>query len=383
MFSLSDYSFELPHERIAKFALNPQHNARVIIMSKEWEILSEDTFWNLDKYITDRVLFFNNSKVLKARIPLKEVQIEKESGMKGEIKEGEIFFVKKLNEEEFEAMVRPGKKLKIWTICTLGKYTLKVQEDTNYGRIFRITWGEIFSFLEEYGELPLPPYIEYSKEKEEWYKTVFGEKHWSVAAPTASLHFTKELLEKIKNPKEYVTLHVWLGTFKGIDTHDIREYKIHEESVEINIFLFEKIMNYKRSGEKLLAVGTTVCRTLESLPYLWKKLTEQERAHFSYEVQRYWDDLVEWTEEKNWIHYPSIQTASNTCTFSTSIYITPWHSYKIVDELITNFHLPESSLLVLVASIIWQKNLLKIYKYAIEKEYRFYSFWDGMYIRSK
>jgi len=385
MFSLSDYSFILPPERIADSAITPQHNARLITIAKEWgEILSEDIFWNLDAYIPpERVLFFNNSKVLRARVPLREKEIQKEDGAMSLLKEWEIFFIKKIDEERFEAMVRPGKKLRKWTQFQIGKYTLKIEENTQYGRILRISGGEIFSFLEEHGELPLPPYIEYSKEKEKWYETVFGEKHGSVAAPTASLHFTEELLKKIENPKEYVTLHVWLGTFKWIDTSDIREYKIHEESVEIDILLFEKIMKYKKGGKKVIAVWTTVCRTLESLPYVWKELTEQERAYTSHEVQNYWDEIIEWEEMQNWTHQVHINTSSKTLTFSTSIYITPWYTYKIVDELITNFHLPESSLLVLVASIIGQKRLLEIYRYAIEKAYRFYSFWDGMYIRSK
>lgn len=155
--------------------------------------------------------------------------------------------------------------------------------------------------MEKYGELPLPPYIEYTKEKEKDYQTSFADKNGSVAAPTASLHFTQELLEKIHIPKEYVTLHVGLGTFKGIDVEDIREYQIHQETIEIELVLFEKIASYKKQGRKLIAVGTTVCRTLESLPSLWQSLDLEAKEIFDTETTQYWDTLSSSIPSNHWI----------------------------------------------------------------------------------
>ena len=147
--------------------------------------------------------------------------------------------------------------------------------------------------MKQYGELPLPPYIEYSKEKEGDYQTSFAKKEGSVAAPTASLHFTRELLTKLPIEKEYVTLHVGLGTFKGIDTDDIRDYQIHGELIEVDIALFSDIYDLKKSGKKILAIGTTVCRTLESLPHLWNHLTEIQKGIFPERARQFWDDLTE------------------------------------------------------------------------------------------
>lgn len=233
-----------------------------------------------------------------------------------------------------------------------------------------------------YGELPLPPYIEYSKEKEKDYQTSFALKDGSVAAPTASLHFTKELMEQIPHEKFFLTLHVGLGTFKGIDTEDIRDYAIHEERAEIDTSLFEIIRKLKTEGKKIVAVGTTACRTLESLPYVWKFLNEKDRSTFSDEVQKYWDSLTKNLEKKDYIHALVINYQLSIINFSTSIYIYPGETFTIVDELITNFHLPESSLLVLVSTLLGKENTMNIYREAIEKKYRFYSFGDGMYIKS-
>ena len=149
---------------------------------------------------------------------------------------------------------------------------------TDTGRILETHGTSIETMMEQYGELPLPPYIEYSREKESDYQTSFARIDGSVAAPTASLHFTKELLDTLDIPKEYITLHVGLGTFKGIDVDDIRDYQIHEETIEIEQGIFEKIAAYKKNGQKLIAVGTTVCRTLESLPSLWKAFSESTRS---------------------------------------------------------------------------------------------------------
>ena len=384
-FSRSAYSYDLPRSLIAENAVSPHHNAKIMIVEKEsGNLLDEDIFWNLDTYINkESVIFFNNSKVLPSRIPLENITSMRTTGKTHTIENGEIFFLKKGTENTFEALVRPGKKFGVGTEIYIGKYTLTVIEITPEWRVFSIQWGQIIDFLTEYGQLPLPPYIEYSKEKEEAYQTVFAQKYGSVAAPTASLHFTKELLEKLKNTKEYITLHVWLGTFKWIDTDDIREYQIHEEIVEIDLEIFIKIAHYKTSNRQIIAVGTTVCRTLESLPAVWKKLSKEERKKFPENTRYFWQSIIEKHWEDEYISSVNLNIESWILNFSTSIYITPGFEFSIIDELITNFHLPQSSLIVLVNSLLPEGKIMELYKYAIKKLYRFYSFGDGMYIRSK
>ena len=384
-FSRSAYSYDLPRSLIAENAVSPHHNAKIMIVEKEsGNLLDEDIFWNLDTYINkESVIFFNNSKVLPSRIPLENITSMRTTGKTHTIENGEIFFLKKRTENTFEALVRPGKKFGVGTEIYIGKYTLTVIEITPEWRVFSIQWGQIIDFLTEYGQLPLPPYIEYSKEKEEAYQTVFAQKYGSVAAPTASLHFTKELLEKLKNTKEYITLHVWLGTFKWIDTDDIREYQIHEEIVEIDREVFTKIAEYKKNNRAIIAVGTTVCRTLESLPSLWGSFEREEKELWNQETQIFWNKQGENTKENTWIRNKEIEKESGIIRFGTSIYITPGFDFSIIDELITNFHLPQSSLIVLVNSLLPEGKIMELYKYAIKKLYRFYSFGDGMYIRSK
>lgn len=159
----------------------------------------------------------------------------------------------------------------------------------------------MLTFLEKYGSLPLPPYITYNKEKEVDYQTSFAKTDGSVAAPTASLHFTSELMDKISNPKEYLTLHVGLGTFQCIQTPDIRDYNIHAEQIEISIDIFQKISNIRENKQKIVAVGTTATRSLESLPYLWKKISTDIQNKIDAKTCKYWNTLVQNIENHNWI----------------------------------------------------------------------------------
>ncbi len=220
-----------------------------------------------------------------------------------------------------------------------------------------------------YGELPLPPYIHYEKSKEKDYQTIFAEKSGSVAAPTASLHFTRELLERLPHEKISVTLHVGLGTFHGVDTPDIRDYHIHREMVEVDKSLFSRIASLKRDNKKILAVGTTVCRTLESLPYLWKAFDPATKEVFDPETRSYWESLSGET-----CYIENIEIRGEHIFFETSIFIYPGKAFLLVDDLITNFHLPESSLLILVSAFIGREEALALYEEAIRKEYRFFSF---------
>ncbi|MBP9779451.1 S-adenosylmethionine:tRNA ribosyltransferase-isomerase [Candidatus Gracilibacteria bacterium] len=385
-YNTSDYHYDLPQELIAQEAIHPHHNARLLVVDKSsGGILSESTFYELDTYIPpNRVLFFNNSRVIPSRLRLKECQFIHSGGHEGTLREGEIFFLSKKSDTVFEALVKPGNKFKIGTKISAYGVIFHIEEFTENGRIIRIEGDmSLTTLLKQYGELPLPPYIEYSKTKEEDYQAVFAKHDGSVAAPTASLHFTEELLEKLPHQKEYVTLHVGLGTFQGISTEDIRDYMIHKEEIEISLSLFELVYRIKAEGKGIVAVGTTVTRTLESLIYLWKKLDTSLQNELPVVVRSYWNELGKNIPAKDYIQNITRETKGNILGFETQIYITPDHTFTVVDDLITNFHLPESSLIVLVSSFLGYEKTMNLYKYAREKNYRFFSFGDGMYIKSK
>lgn len=388
MYTTQDYSYILPQELIAEVAVHPQHNARLMVIDKDSGTLQQETtFYHLDGILpSNRVIFFNNSKVLKARVSLHNITYKDSIWLSKSLVEGEIFYLKSNSEIEHEVLVRPGNKFKVGNMYTIGEFTVEITWMTSSWRVMKISkWydnGIISEFLEKHWALPLPPYIKYDEEKEKDYQTSFAEKDWSVAAPTASLHFTHELLNKIKNEKKYITLHVWIGTFKPIDTKDIRNYEIHSETVEITLQTLIDIAELKIWWKKIVAVWTTACRTLESLPSLWKKIQNTIQHQLNDDVCAYWNNRIKDLDDNDWIH-DAKYSEDWSIRFSTSIYITPWYAFKIVDDLITNFHLPESSLLVLVSAFTGYHSMMNIYQKAIEKKYRFYSFWDGMYIQWK
>jgi S-adenosylmethionine:tRNA ribosyltransferase-isomerase len=370
----------------------------MVIDRTSWDLEAESTFWHLDEFLwDDQVIFFNNSRVLRARIALSDISYTDPNWVEKTLGEWEIFYLKTIASDTFEALVRPGNKFKIGTKLRIWEYEIEVIEITDSGRILKINNLQltINNLLATHGALPLPPYIEYSREKEADYQTSFAEKDGSVAAPTASLHFTSELMDKIENQKEYVTLHVGLGTFKGIDTTDIRAYAIHSEAIEVPLDIFTTITKLRQEKKRIVAVGTTACRTLESLPSLWRALDPDVHNSIDANIRDYWNTLIQYLEENDWIHdivlnntnIPSsdsgISCSFSEISFSTSIYITPGYRFRVVDDLITNFHIPESSLLVLVSAFLGYEATMTIYERAIAGNYRFYSFGDGMYIRWK
>lgn len=385
MFSLSDYKYTLPEGLIAQEAIHPHHDARMMVIDRETgEIEAETTFWNITDYLSDnRVIFFNDSRVVRSRVILNNIKYTRANGNSGILVHGEIFYLSSITENTFDALIRPGNKFGIGTIFEVWEYTIEVIKINESGRILKIIGGNISSFLEKHGSLPLPPYIKYDESKEADYQTSFAKNDWSVAAPTASLHFTQELMDKIECPKEYITLHVGLGTFKWIQTPDIRDYNIHSEKIEIPLNIFQKIEIIKNENKKIVAIGTTATRTLESLPYLWKNMSIDIKNTFDANTCNYWNTLTKSLESQNWIDLVQVNYEFWIMSFDTSIYITPGYEFLIVDDIITNFHLSESSLLVLVSAFLGYKNTRKIYDYAIWAHYRFYSFWDGMYIRWK
>lgn len=386
-FSLETYDYDLPTELIAQEAVHPADRAKILVAWREsGEIIAETDYASLPDILPrDRVLFFNNSKVLRSRIPLHDGVITNTHGKAKTGVNGEIFFLRMIGGDHFEALVRPWRHFAIGTRVRIRKLIIEVKSITASGRVFHILAWSIWETMEEMWQLPLPPYIAYGVEKEKDYQTDFALYPGSVAAPTASLHFTSELLERLTHERVFVTLHVGLGTFKGIDSWDVRDYSIHGEIVEIPETIFEQIANLKEEWKKILAVGTTVCRTLESLPFLWRRFTPEVKENFPLGVRQFWESTAHITDDRSreWVFVTAYEQSDQVYRFETHIYIFPWYTFRIVDELITNFHLPKSSLLVLVSAFSSIESVRRLYRHAIDAKYRFYSFGDGMYLRWK
>lgn len=338
---LASYNYNLPVDCIAKTPAIPRPSAKLLVVEKKNNKLIHDTFFNLGKYLPPQaVLVLNNTKVMPARL-----YVTKPTGGKVELlyiesKNGKLFFLAnrqlKINDE---LLLKKGHKFKV--IDHQGShYTLEP--------MFKI--GKLADFFIKYGYTPLPPYLKDSplseKYRRTYYQTVFAHEFGSVAAPTASLHFTKKLLADLKKQGialEYVTLHVNLGTFAPLQEENIKKQSLHLERYFIEAGTAERLMRYKKQGRPIIAVGTTVARTLESASSARGKL----------------------------------RVGSNT----TQLFISPGYKWKFVDGLVTNFHVPKSSLLMLVAGLIGRTKLLNIYKSALKLKYRFFSFGDGMLIR--
>lgn len=386
-FSLETYDYSLPPELIAQEAVHPADRAKLLVARREsGEIIAETDYASLPDILpSDRVLFFNNSKVLRSRIPLHDGVILNTHWKEKTGVNGEIFFLRMTGGDHFEALVRPWRHFAIGTRVRIRELIIEVKSITPSGRVFHILAWSIWETMEEVWQLPLPPYIAYGVEKEKDYQTDFALTPGSVAAPTASLHFTSELLERLPHERVFVTLHVGLGTFKGIDSGDVRDYSIHGEIVEVPEIIFEQIAILKEEWKKILAVGTTVCRTLESLPFLWRCFTPEMKKNFPLGVRLFWESIARITDDRSreWAFVTAYEQSDHMYRFETHIYIFPWCTFRLVDDLITNFHLPKSSLLVLVSAFSSIESVKRLYRHAIDEKYRFYSFWDGMYLRWK
>lgn len=337
---LSRYAYDFPVELIAQKPVTPRDSARLLIYNRKQGRISLDTFKNLTKYLAPRsVLVFNKTKVIPARLVL-----HKSTG--GRVKilylESKAGLIKCLADRK----ITVGSELFLNSTIS---FKVEKQFENYYFLKLASKHQNILKLLEKYGEAPLPPYIKNSplrgdRLKKE-YQTIFAEKAGSVAAPTASLHFTKSLLTKIKKQGfevEFITLHVGLGTFAPLKESNLRNKVLHEEFFEIDSVTIKKLNRFKKEKRPIVAVGTTVLRALESAA------TNKQ--------------LIK----------------SNG---STNLFIQPSYSFKFVDNLITNFHVPQSSLLMLVSALIPRLKLLKIYKYAIKNKLRLFSFGDGMLIK--
>jgi S-adenosylmethionine:tRNA ribosyltransferase-isomerase len=286
-----------------------------------------------------------------------------------------------------------------------GGITLRSRSYTNDGILFELEGREVVAFLEQYGQMPLPPYIQYAEEKEKRYQTHFAQELGSAAAPTASLHFTPELLEALQKKGvgiSFSTLHVGLGTFKPVYCEDIRSHPIHQETMIIDGELWETIAKWKKEEKNLIPVGTTMVRLLETLPYVRAKErvsrnpnessrndglphpSESERKReLSTPTQQFWESLTkDITTEEAEKFVKSISVHEKFLTIETQLFIYPGFPFRLIDQMITNFHLPKSSLLMLISALMGREEALKAYAYAIQQNYQFYSFGDGMWIRT-
>jgi len=339
---VEDFYFDLPKELIAQHPLEKRDESRLMILDKNTGEIEETTFKNIIQYLKEGdCLVLNDTRVMPARL------IGEKVGSGGKI---EFLLLKRTEGDKWESLVKPGKRAKIGTEFIFGNGRLKAKvvdilEEGN--RIIEFYYDGIFEeVLDELGQMPLPPYITEELEDKERYQTVYSKTLGSAAAPTAGLHFTKELLENIEKKGveiAYVTLHVGLGTFRPVKVDVIEEHKMHSEFYMLDEENCNKINKVKSNGGRIIAVGTTSCRTLESVAkddgYLIAK--------------------------SGW----------------TDIFIYPGYKFKIVDSLITNFHLPESTLIMLVSALAGKDNIMKAYNKAIEERFRFFSFGDAMFIK--
>lgn len=340
MFKVSDYDYYLPEELIAQEPLEKRDNSKLMILDKKNKTIVDKNFYNIIDYLNKGdVLVLNNTKVIPARLIG-----YKETG--GAL---EIFLLKRISLDTWECLIKPAKKLKKNNRIIFGNGEIEaelqeIKEDGN--RIIKFYYEGIFEeILDKFGNMPIPPYIKTELKEKERYQTVYAKKGESVAAPTAGLHFTNELLDKIKEKGieiVEVCLEVGLGTFRPVKTEDVKEHKMHSEIYEITPESAQKINNAKKEGRRVIAVGTTSVRTLES-----GALSQNEVKVLKGE---------------------------------TEIFIYPGYEFKIVDGLITNFHLPKSTLLMLVSAFSDKDFIFDAYTYAIKEKYRFFSFGDAMFI---
>ena len=385
-----DYSYHLPDELIAQTPASERDLSKLLLSDGSIHLFRE-----ISSFLSPSdVLFFNNTRVIKARAVFPSLTHIRSGVEKLRETNIEIFFVEYRWEYSFEALISPGKWFAVGDIIRGDDFEITVDAMTEDGRLLSISWMSVRDFFEKYGNLPLPPYIEYQKEKESRYQTVFASQEWALAAPTASLHFTREILDRLSEQwveMQELTLHVGLGTFKSIprwdEAHTIR---LHSETLQINIGLFETIYRVVRTSKKIVAVGTTVVRTLESLPLLYALLPSRIKLLLSPEVAQFWSDLSKKAIELNYSDRPlpdmgflSYDEEGWMITATTEIFIYEPYQFMLVDKLVTNFHLPESSLLMLVCAFSGREQVMSLYEGAVKEKMRFFSFGDAMFLERK
>lgn len=337
----SDFYYELPQELIAQDPLEDRSSSRMMVLNKNNGRVSHKRFSDITQYLKKGdCLVLNNTKVIPARL----LGVKEDTGAAVE-----VFLLKRLDVNTWETLVKPGKKLKPGARVVFGDGLLRceikdvVQEGNRIVSFeFDGIWEEV---LDKLGEMPLPPYITHKLQDKNRYQTVYAKFEGSAAAPTAGLHFTKELLKQIEDMGvdiAYVTLHVGLGTFRPVKVDDVTDHHMHSEYYIVDQDAADKINRAKAKGNRVICVGTTSCRTIES--------AADENGHI------------------------------NPMEGDTSIFIYPGYKFKLLDCLITNFHLPESTLIMLVSALAGKENVLNAYEEAVNERYRFFSFGDAMFI---
>lgn len=337
----SDFYFELPQELIAQDPLDDRSASRLLVLNKRTGEIEHHVFHEIADYLQPGdCLVLNDTKVIPARL----LGIRKDTGAAVE-----VLLLKRKEKDVWETLVKPGKKARpgmrlIFGGGLLAAEVLEIVEEGN--RLIRFQYEGIFEeVLDRLGEMPLPPYITHKLQDRNRYQTVYAKYEGSAAAPTAGLHFTQEILHAIEEKGvdiAYVTLHVGLGTFRPVKEENILEHHMHTESYQVTAEAAEKINRAKESGHRVVCVGTTSCRTVESAA----------------------DDNGRLRE----------------CSGDTQIFIYPGYRFKVLDALITNFHLPESTLVMLVSALAGREQVLYAYEEAIREKYRFFSFGDAMLI---
>ncbi|EAD1188693.1 tRNA preQ1(34) S-adenosylmethionine ribosyltransferase-isomerase QueA [Listeria monocytogenes] len=339
---VEDFDFDLPEELIAQTPLLDRTSSRLMVLDKESGDIKDQYFTDIISYLNEGdALVLNDTRVLPARLH----GIKDEAGA-----HIEVLLLKQKEGNAWETLVKPAKRIRKGATITFGDGALKatcLEELEHGGRILEFSYEGIFyEVLEQLGEMPLPPYIKEQLADQDRYQTVYAKENGSAAAPTAGLHFTEDLLAKISAKGVeiiFVTLHVGLGTFRPVDVEDTANHKMHSEFYRLTEESAERINKIKAQGGKVVAVGTTSIRTLETI------------------ASRHDGKLV---AESGW----------------TEIFISPGYTFQAVDALITNFHLPKSTLIMLVSALSDRTKILAAYNHAVEEQYRFFSFGDAMFI---
>lgn len=338
----SDFYYNLPESLIAQTPVTPRDHSRLMLVDKKTGVISHRHFYNLcDILQKGDLLVMNDSRVLPARLYGEKI---------GNGTFIEFLLLEQKGNQCWEIICRPGKKAKVGTQFSFGNGKLiaeviEVKPDGNRIVQFQCD-GNFYTVLDEIGQMPLPPYITKKLEDKERYQTVYSRELGSAAAPTAGLHFTKEMLQTLQEKgidTAFVTLHVGLGTFRPVKEDDVLQHKMHSEHYHLPQETVDKILQTKRNGGRVIAVGTTSCRTLEAVATMHDGILEASDGY-------------------------------------TDIFIYPGYQFKVLDGLITNFHLPESTLIMLVSALLGYKKTMHAYEVAVQEQYRFFSFGDAMCI---
>lgn len=337
----SDFYYDLPEELIAQTPVEPRDSSRMLVLNRDNGSITHKHFYDIVDYLNEGdTLIVNDSRVLPARIFGTKIPTGANV---------EFLLLKQVKEKVWETLVKPGRKARTGDSFSFGDGIMEgtitdVLDDGN--RIIEFECeNNFYETLDKIGQMPLPPYIHEKLTDKERYQTVYSNELGSAAAPTAGLHFTEELLQKIKDKGiniGYVTLHVGLGTFRPVKVDDVTTHKMHSEHYEVPKETAELIRKTKENGKRVIAVGTTSCRTLESV------------------AEKYGEVIA--------------------CDGWTEIFIYPGFEFKVLDGLITNFHLPESTLIMLVSAFAGYEKVMKVYEEAVKEKYRFFSFGDSMFI---